>query len=442
MKEFQDPRGLATLAKSIILITGLLLSPVVLGQESPRVNGDRLEQSLMQLATFGRDEAGQPNRVAYSDGDIEGRAYVMGLMKEAGLEVRIDPAGNLIGSRPGTEPGLKPLAMGSHIDMVPHGGNYDGCVGSLSAIEVARTLKEAQVTTRHPLEVLIFTDEEGGVTGSRAMVGALSKDALRVTNSTGYTIARGIQRLGGDTLRLAEAVREKGSLAAYLELHIEQGGILEQEGIDIGVVQGIVGLNWWNVTVRGMANHAGTTPMNLRQDALLAAARFIQAVNEEALAMEGRQVATVGRIRAYPGAPNVIPGEVVLSLEIRDPSSEVIQALYRKIRDQAIGIASDSGTTFEFEALDTTGKPALTSPGIQDLIEANAADLGLSAMRMYSGAGHDAQDIAMIAPVGMIFVPSRGGISHSPDEFTSVTDMANGANVLLQTLLDLDQKNQ
>ena len=223
--------------------------------------------------------------------------------------------------------------------MVPHGGNYDGCVGSLSAIEVARTLQENKVLARHPLEVLIFTDQEGGLTGSRAMSGGLSSEALKVTNSTGYTIARGVQRLGGDTLRLAEATREKGSLAAYLELHIEQGGILDRENLDIGVVQGIVGLKWWDVTIRGMANHAGTTPMALRKDALLAAARFIQAVNEEAVAMEGPQVATVGRIRALPGAPNVIPGEVVLSLEIRDPSADVIELLYQKIYDRASAIA-------------------------------------------------------------------------------------------------------
>ena len=421
-----------------ILAAGATL--VLRGQEFPRVNQERLSGTLQHLATYGHDAEGRPNRVAYSDGDIAGRAYVAKLMREAGLEVRTDAAGNLIGTLPGSEPGLKPLAMGSHIDMVPHGGNYDGCVGSLSAIEVARTLQENKVLTRHPLEVLIFTDEEGGLTGSRAMSGEISSETLKVTNSTGYTIAQGIQRLGGDTLRLATAAREKGSLAAYLELHIEQGGILDRENLDIGVVQGIVGLKWWDVTIRGMANHAGTTPMNLRKDALLAAARFIQAVNEEAVAMQGPQVATVGRIRALPGAPNVIPGEVVLSLEIRDPSADVIQLLYQKIYDRASAIADSSGTSFEFEHLDTTGKPALTHPDIQDFIEQNAADLGLSSKRMYSGAGHDAQDMALITPVGMIFVPSKGGISHSPDEFTSPDDMANGANVLLRTLLRLDRE--
>lgn len=410
------------------------------GQELPLVNQDRLSGTLQQLATYGRDADGQPNRVAYSDGDIAGRAYVTNLMREAGLTVSTDAAGNLIGTRPGTQAGLKPLAMGSHIDMVPHGGNYDGCVGSMAAIEVARTLHENKISTRHPLEVLVFTDEEGSLTGSRAMVGKLSPEALEVTNSTGYTVGQGIQRLGGDTLAIETAAREKGSLTAFLELHIEQGAILDQEKLDIGVVEGIVGLKWWDVTFRGRANHAGTTPMRMRQDALLAAARFIQAVNEEALRREGTQVATVGRIRALPGAPNVIPGEVVLSLEIRDLSEDVIAEMYAKITARAEAIAADSGTSVSFEHLDTTAKPALTDPRIQGLVEAEAKVRGYSSKRMNSGAGHDTQDMALIAPAGMVFVPSRGGISHAPDEFTSPEAIARGANVLLGTLLRIDRE--
>lgn len=409
-------------------------------QETPAVNADRLEHTLQQLATYGRDAEGWPNRVAYSDGDLAGRAYVMDLMREAGLAVHTDAAGNIIGTRPGTQAGLKPLAMGSHIDMVPHGGNYDGCVGSMAAIEVARTLHENKISTRHPLEVLVFTDEEGSLTGSRAMVGKLSPEALGVTNSTGYTVGQGIQRLGGDTLALGTAAREKGSLAAFLELHIEQGAILDREKLDIGVVEGIVGLKWWDVTFRGRANHAGTTPMRMRQDALLAAARFIQAVNEEALNREGTQVATVGRIRAMPGAPNVIPGEVVLSLEIRDLSEGVITEMYAKITARAEAIAADSGTSVSFEYLDTTAEPALTDPRIQALVEAEARDRGYSSKRMKSGAGHDTQDMALIAPAGMVFVPSRGGISHAPDEYTSPEAIARGANVLLGTLLRLDRE--
>lgn len=415
-----------------------LFTFLAIAQAPPTVNSQRLSNTLEALAEFGRDANGASNRVAYSDGDIAARAYVEGLMKKAGLETSTDAAGNIIGRRPGSTPSYKPISIGSHIDMVPFGGNYDGCVGSMGAIEVATTLNENEIQLKHPLEVIIFTDEEGGLTGSRALAGALTKKALQVVNSTGYSIGAGIERLGGDTTRLGEVQRPKGSMAAFLELHIEQGGILDREGLDIGVVEGIVGIRWWDVTLKGMANHAGTTPMLMRQDALLAAARFIQAVNEEALKMEGKQVATVGRIHAKPGAPNVIPGQVVLSLEIRDLSSTVIDQLFENIRKRATQITESSDITFDFKALDTTGKPALTDPFIQNEIRKAALSLGLSQKQMQSGAGHDAQDMALICPVGMIFIPSRAGISHAPEEFSSKEDIANGANTLLNTLLQLD----
>ncbi len=427
--------------KHPVLVLLFLLPALLAGQESLKVNAERLNQTLGQLAEFGRDAQGRPNRVAFSDGDLGARAYVMGLMKEAGLQTSIDAAGNIIGRRPGRNPDLKPIAFGSHIDMVPLGGNYDGCVGSMSAIEVARTLEESGTRTRHPLEVIIFIDEEGGLTGSSALAGVLRTSALGVVNSTGYSIGEGIQRLGGDTTRLKEVIRPKGSLAAFLELHIEQGGILERKNLDIGVVEGIVGLRWWDVTISGMANHAGTTPMRMRQDALLAASRFIQAVNEEALAMDGGQVATVGRIDAFPGAPNVIPGKVLLSLEIRDLSDAVIDTLFDRIQGRADSIAKSSGTQFAFTR-PYSGKPALTAPWIQEEIRRAATDLGLTHQQMPSGAGHDAQDMALICPVGMIFIPSRGGISHSPDEYSSPEDIANGANVLLQALLQIDGRTE
>ena len=418
----------------------LLVFPVFSYAQTPvKVDAERLNQTLGELAGFGRNSDGAPNRVAFSDGDLKARVYVRELMNQAGLQTSIDAAGNIIGRRAGKSPGLKPLALGSHIDMVPLGGNYDGCVGSMAAIEVAKTLDEREIILQHPLEIIIFTDEEGGLTGSRALAGALKQQALKVVNSTGYSMGAGIERLGGDTTRLGEAIRPKGSLAAFLELHIEQGGILDREKLDIGVVEGIVGLRWWDVTVSGMANHAGTTPMPLRQDALLASARFIQAVNEEALKMEGSQVATVGRIKAAPGAPNVIPGKVVLSLEIRDLSDAVIDSLYKNISDRAAEIAKASGTTFDFQVLDATGKPALTAPFIQQEIAKAADALKLSHKQMQSGAGHDAQDMALICPVGMIFIPSKNGISHSPDEYSSPEDITNGANTLLNTLLQLDR---
>ncbi len=288
------------------------------------VNQNRLENRVFDLAKFGLQSNGETERVAFSDADIEARNWVVQTLKGFGMEVEIDPAGNIIGTRAGNDANKKHIAFGSHIDRVPHGGNYDGCVGSMAALEVIQTLNENNITTDHPLQVMIFPNEEGGVMGSRAMAGNLTYAALSVVNSTGYSMGEGIMRIGGDTTKLDQAKKEKGSLAAFLELHIEQGGTLEKENLDIGVVEGIVGLKWWDVEFTGFANHAGTTPMNARQDALLAAAKFIVAVNEITNSFEGSQVGTVGRIKAEPGAPNVIPGKVTASLEIRDLSSEVI----------------------------------------------------------------------------------------------------------------------
>ncbi len=408
-------------------------------QEVPLVDQDRLEDTILTLAKSGMMENGETNRVAFSDADLEGRAYLISLMQVSGLEVSVDFAGNIIGKRAGKDRYLKPISFGSHIDMVPNGGNYDGCVGSLAAIEVIRTLNEAKIQTEHPLEVYIFSNEEGGVMGSRALVGELEQDALNVVNSTGFSMREGINRLGGNAARIKEVQRPEGSFTAFLELHIEQGGILEREQKDIGVVDGIVGIKWWDVNIKGFANHAGTTPMSMRKDALLAASRFILAVNEVTNSFEGNQVGTVGRISAFPGAPNVIPGEVQLSLEIRDLSSEKIMQLFEAMKSRAKAIEDEMGTTFSFTPIDATSAPAFTDINIQKFITQAAGELNLGTMKMQSGAGHDAQDMARIAPVGMIFVPSLGGISHSPKEYTSPEDMANGANVLLRTILKLDQ---
>jgi len=404
------------------------------------VNQDRLENRIMELATFGLQENGETERVAFSDADVAAQQWVIKTLKELDLKVHIDFAGNVIGKREGKKSALKPISFGSHIDRVPNGGNYDGCVGSMASLEVLEILKENNIKTNHPLEIIIFSNEEGGVMGSRAIAGHLGKEALPIVNSTGYSMAQGIMRLGGDTTRIAEVARKKDEIAAFLELHIEQGGTLEKENIQIGIVEGIVGLKWWEVEFTGFANHAGTTPMNARQDALLAAAKFIVAVNEVTNSFDGAQVGTVGKIIAEPGAPNVIPGKVVTTLEIRDLSLEMIEKVYEAIKTRANELAKDSNVDIKFRPLDTTADPAIMTTVIQDEIASSAAKLGLTTKRMPSGAGHDAQDMALIAPTGMIFVPSNRGISHSPKEFTSAEDMANGANVLLHTILALDKK--
>ena len=409
------------------------------GAQPPlRVNGARISEHINSLAEFGKNPQGGVSRLAYSEADRRGREYVFGLMQRAKLEVSIDAAGNIIGRRAGSDRSLKPLLFGSHIDSVPEGGNYDGVVGSLGAIEVAQTLSENNLTTRHPLEVVIFQNEEGGLIGSRAMNGELTEKELDLVSRSGKTIREGIKFIGGDTTKLSSVKRNKGSIAAYLELHIEQGGVLETAKIDIGVVEGIVGINWWDVKIEGFANHAGTTPMNNRQDALLAAAKFIEAVNRVVTSIPGRQVGTVGRIQALPGAPNVIPGKVVLSLELRDLDAAKIQMLFEKIRTEADQIAKASKTTFDFKEINVN-IPAPTDARIRSLIDQSAKELGLSTRQMPSGAGHDAQDMARLAPAGMIFIPSVGGISHSPKEFSRPQDITNGANVLLQALLKLDR---
>lgn len=408
------------------------------GLSSLRINGARLNQHLKELSDFGKNPQGGISRVAYSEADRQGREYVMGLMRAAKLDTSIDAAGNLIGRRAGSDNSLKRILFGSHIDSVPEGGNFDGDVGSLGAIEVAQTLAENNITTRHPLEVVIFQNEEGGLIGSEALIGVLTDKELDHVSSSGKTIREGINFIGGDVSRLASVKREKGGIAAYLELHIEQGGTLEAEHIDIGVVEGIVGINQWNVTVEGFANHAGTTAMNNRRDALLAAAKFIEAVNRIVTSVPGRQVGTVGKIQAFPGAPNVIPGKVILTLELRDLDAAKIQMLFQKIRAEADQLAQASKVTFDFKDINTN-IPAPTDPRIRAIIDSSAKELGLTTKQMPSGAGHDAQDMARLGPVGMIFIPSIGGISHSPKEFSRPQDIENGANVLLGALMRLDK---
>ena len=402
-----------------------------------RVDGTRLNDRLQALARIGRNPGGGNGRVAFSDADLEARAWYGSLLEEAGFATRVDVAGNLWGRREGTEAGREPLALGSHLDSVPDGGHYDGPVGSVGALEVAWTLADADHATRHPVEVVVFPNEEGGKTGSRALAGEVEPFELDIETASGFTIGEGIRRIGGNPDQLADARLHPGDLAAFLELHVEQGAVLETDGMDIGVVEGIVGIMRWDVVVEGDTNHAGTTPMPRRRDALVAAARFVDAVHTTALEMPGRQVATVGRIEAEPGAPNVIPGRVRLTLEIRDLSMDGISRVYDRLVEQAEALGDATETTFSFSRFYVSGA-APTDPDLRDAVESSAEELAFSTLRMPSGAGHDAQSIATFAPVGMIFVPSRDGISHAPEEFTSAEDVTRGTDVLLRTLLQAD----
>jgi len=430
---------MSRLTASFALVSLLICSASTGARELPSASAERMQHRITQLSAFGANPAGGVSRVAFGESDIEARKYIATLMTEAGLKVHIDTAGNLIGSRAGQH-SLAPIMFGSHIDSVPGGGNYDGDVGVIGALEVAQLLHDNQIPTRHALQVVVFSDEEGGLTGSRAMVGKLDASALQVKSHSGLTIAEGLRAIGGDPDRLHEALRKPGELTAFIELHIEQGAILDEEGIDIGVVTGIVGIQWWDVVITGVANHAGTTPMNVRNDAMLSAAELVLAINEIITSAPGAQVGTVGRINAEPGAPNVIPGRVTMSLEIRDLSADTIWDMFHRIEARAAVIAEQRGTSVIFQHVPVDAEPAPTDERLQHIISRSAESLGLSSKYMPSGAGHDAQDMAQIAPTGMIFVPSAGGISHSPDEYTSPKDMANGANVLLRTVLAVDEQ--
>lgn len=415
-----------------------------LGRHAPArirpLNAARLNANLKALSAFGANPHGGVSRTAYSDADRAGRSWVMQRMQGAGLDVSVDFAGNIFGRRGGSVPTLKPILLGSHIDSVPDGGNFDGNVGSLAAIEVAQSLAEDRVTTRHPLEIVVWANEEGGLYGSRAVSGQLTAAELKNRAWSGKTIAEGMNFLGGNASRVDEVKRNRGDVATYIELHIEQGGTLERDKLQIGVVEGIVGIRQWNVAVTGVQNHAGTTPMGQRQDALLATARFVDMVNRVVRSEPGSQVGTVGRIEAFPGAPNVIPGRVVATLELRDLDAAKTTRLFQLIEREARQIGAANNTTFEFTVRHENG-PAPSDPEVRAMIADSAKTLGYSSRVMPSGAGHDAQAMAQLGPMGMIFIPSIGGISHSPREFSTAEDIARGAEVLMGALRRADARS-
>jgi N-carbamoyl-L-amino-acid hydrolase len=413
------------------------------GAAARAINADRLRASLEALARFGRNPQGGVTRVAWTQADIDARRFVMQeLMPAAGLAVRVDPAGSIYGRREGKEK-LPVILFGSHIDSVTEGGNFDGDLGSMAAIEIMRTLSEKKIETRHPLECVVWSNEEGehfgrGLFGSRAVLGQFEPGELDDHDERGVSIRDAVGGVGGDLSRIREAGRKPGEIAAYLELHIEQGGVLDKAGVPIGVVEGIVGIVRYAVEVSGQANHAGTTPMPDRHDAMVAAARLVVAAREEIVREPGRQVGTVGKLGVHPNVPNIIPGRVDLVLELRDLSMEKVHAIGKRIEVRAAEIAVETGTVIRLSPM-STHEPALASAAIRSIIGREAAAAGLRTMSMPSGAGHDAQMLARIAPMGMIFVPSVGGISHSPKELTSWEDAAGGCEVLYRTVLAIDR---
>lgn len=397
-----------------------------------KIDGEALLRDLDELAQIGGNPDGGVSRVAFSEADREGRAWVNERMGELGLELMIDPAGNSIGRYPGREP-LPPIALGSHTDTVPNGGRFDGALGVLGALACARALRQAGMKLRHPLEVINFQSEEAvvsGTLGSRAVAGLVLPATLDQRADDGRTVAEHMRAAGIEPEGLLQAARPPGSLAAYLELHVEQGGRLAAERIPIAVVEGIVGIRRYRAHFQGFANHAGTTPMEQRDDALVKAAPYVLAVRD--VALSHGIVGTVGTLTVFPGASNVIPGQVTLSVELRGMDEVVLDAA----QEELVELAATGGG----ELAPLTRKAAV--PSDQRLVEllAGACEAeGLTVLRMSSGAGHDAMSMASIAPEAMLFAPSMGGISHSPDEYTGPEQCVLAVNALLAALLRVDE---
>ena len=407
------------------------------------INGPRLNQTLQELGHLGESPDGM-DRVAYSPEDILGREYSINLMREAGLDTRIDTAGNIIGRISGSDASLPAIALGSHTDTVPKGGKYDGALGVMAAIEVMRTLKEQGHNTRHPVEVINFTNEEGTrfhrwLVGSRSMSGLLEQEDLNAVDDDGNGLGPCLAEIGGNMSQIRQAVRKPGELAAYFELHIEQGPYLHRSGTPIGVVTGITGRAVFEVEIEGKANHAGTTPMSTRHDALVSASKLVLDIQKMAAEQEICRVSTVGSIKTVPNAVNVIPGSASIGLEFRDTDMEALAAAEQELRrltSQAMG--NDGVSINVIRHRFTTSDPI--PDDMHALVAEAAENCGFKWEPQPSGAGHDAQAVANIAPVAMIFVPSVDGISHSMEEYSTPEDCANGAQVLLELLLLADDR--
>lgn len=402
------------------------------------LDGELLLADLDTLGAIGLAPGAGLQRMAYSAADLQARRWVHAQMQALGMRAAIDPAGSVLGYLPGSLPGpegdLPALALGSHTDSVPGGGKYDGALGVLGALACVRTLREQQVQLRHPLLVINFAAEEATTaaspTGSLSFTGRLAHADLDGPAWDGRSTTA-LLAAAGFSVDAMVANRPPQPIAAFLELHIEQGERLAAAGIPIGVVQGIVGIRRYYVTFAGQANHAGTTGMARRRDALVAAAPYITAVRDVAVAHG--IVGTIGRVDVQPGAPNVIPGRVLLDVEIRGMDNHVLDRAEAELQHAAAGL----GAHFAFGH---RKEPVPADPRLMAAIERACSGLGLASLRMPSGAGHDAMNMAAICPYAMIFVPSEEGISHAPGEYTQPGHCLDGARVLLAALLELDKQ--
>jgi N-carbamoyl-L-amino-acid hydrolase len=416
----------------------------VTGIGYPPLNAERLWARVEALSAMTLPDVPWTRR-AFSPLFIESRQWLRAQFEAAGLRVELDAAGNLIGRRAGKQSSRKPIVTGSHCDTVVGGGRFDGIIGVLAGIEVAHTLHEQGLNLQHPFEVIDFLSEEPsdyGIScvGSRGMSGVLGAPMLASTNAAGETLAQGLIRVGGNPTALDVPLRRPGDVAAFVELHIEQGPVLEAAGIPIGVVTNIVGIRRALITVTGRPDHAGTTPMHIRHDALVGAACIIEETHRRASAASGNScyvVATIGRIAMTPNVPNAVPGTVEMMLEVRSDDAgvldrlpeEVMAAVEERLRDLRLSAA---------QAHVSRAEPTDCAPLVMDAVQASAEALGYASQRLPSGAGHDAAYMAALGPMGMIFIPCLNGRSHCPEEWIEPGQLLDGARVLYQTVRTLD----
>jgi len=410
--------------------------------EPLRVAINRLTTDLRELSAFGRLPGGGVSRTSYSPADLMAREWFVARCTAAGLAVSSDGLGNIFArlSPAGADASLPAVWTGSHLDSVPEGGAYDGAAGVMSALECLRRLAEDRVALRRPVQLVMFADEEGcyrHLLGSTALTEGLTSEQLAERRGRdGTRLTDALSAAGLDPSAAADIAIDPATVHAYVELHIEQGPVLEASGINIGVVTSIVGIGGGTVRFTGRADHAGTTPMPARRDALRAAGHFLVRLPEAAAEISDRAVVTCGLIAVTPGATNVVPAVAELQLDFRDTTTPKLDAL----ADQIIQVAEEAATRCSASAevrFDDNVEPVHLDPAVEDIIEQSATSLGYSTLRMPSGAGHDAQNMAKIAPTGMIFVPSAGGRSHVREEYTSPEDLERGANVLLETVVSL-----
>lgn len=407
-----------------------------------KVNIDRLKENIIELSNIGKSDNGGLYRMAFNKDDYHSRLWLLKKVKDLGLDSRLDGALNVIGRLDSKNDENKAVIVGSHIDTVPNAGALDGALGVLVGLECIQRIREEKIPLKYPLELIAFSDEEGrfgGMFGSRSFAGMMTPGYLEeASDLDGIKLKDALRELGHDPYKALDAARNSDEIKYFMELHIEQGPVLDQKHHQIGIVTDITGLYKWQVTLTGDSNHAGTTPMEMRNDAFMGLADFAHEI-PRLIDENGSDVSrmTIGKVQLFPGSPNTVPGQVKFSLDVRDVSADVMYELQDASRKALSAIARRRKLMFEFEELSWID-PVKCDKELISVLEKVSKEQKINYITMPSGAAHDAQMVASIAPIGMLFVPSKGGVSHTPHEWTDWRDIETGANVMLEAILNIN----